>query len=564
MISWSAPTRLLFPERAGAGLAQETWRDRPDLALIVVAVLANLSWRLVRYGLNFPIWGDEAMLAVNICDRDWIGLSGTLDYNQTAPLGFLWAESCMARMFGTSLYALRLLPLVCGILSTLLFVRLACLWLPRRSAVLAIAVFCASYYPVRHSTEIKPYAVDLFVGLCLTLLGLRLHRNRDRHGDWLTWVLLSVVAVWCSYPAVFLSGGILLALLPGVCREPDVNRRCWWALSAGLLCISFAAMSHMLLAAQADHIATLVSSEMWRGAFPPLNQPWTIPWWLLRIHAGRMLAYPLGGDDWGSLPTLILVGLGIAAACRSRRGGDLPLFLAPAVCALVAACLHKYPYGGSARTSLFLAPAICLLAGSGLHSLCRRGNRGLRVRKRLRAVCLALLLLTCGGVLRDVVRPYKTLSDEQLRRAFIDLLQRSKPDEPWIVVNLLANHEPEQTVMPGGLTVPDFDFYTRTMGRSRLLKSRPLNAVSRGQPVVWLVTHVSTRHPVDPGHQTRSFAALSSAYVRTEHVRWQLDAFESLQAWKFSLPRHELHDRRVRRRMATSVSGSGPSAAHGN
>ena len=188
MIQQPSPIRSLFSGRTGPAFAQRTWPGRPDTWLIVVAVLVNLSWRLVRYGLNFPIWGDEAMLAVNICDRDWIGLAGTLDYNQTAPLGFLWAESCMARMFGTSLYALRLLPLVCGILSTLLFVRLACAWLPRRSAALAIAVFCASYYPVRHATEIKPYAVDLFVCLCLTLLGLQLHRNRNRHRGWLAWV----------------------------------------------------------------------------------------------------------------------------------------------------------------------------------------------------------------------------------------------------------------------------------------------------------------------------------------------------------------------------------------
>ena len=89
------------------------------------------------------------------------------------------------------------------------------------------------------------------------------------------------------------------------------------------------------------------------------------------------------------------------------------------------------------------------------------------------------------------------------------------------------------------------------------------NDLAPEHPVVWLVTHVSTRHPVDPSHQARSFAALSSAYVRTEHVRWQLDAFESLQAWKFSLPRHDFHGDAVRRRMATSAS-AGASAVQGN
>jgi hypothetical protein len=118
--------------------------------------------------------------------------------------------------------------------------------------------------------------------------------------------------------------------------------------------------------------------------------------------------------------------------------------------------------------------------------------------------------------------------------------------------------------MPGGLTVPDFDFYTRTLGRSRLLPSQRLSELPERQPVIWLVTHLSTRHPIDPTHQAHAFSVLASAYIRAEHISWKVDAFESLQAWRFSLPQAGIPTDNSRRRMATSGPPRRPSVTHGN
>ena len=39
--------------------------------LALVLVLAGLVWRIVRYLLNFPMWGDEAFLAMSLLVRDF-------------------------------------------------------------------------------------------------------------------------------------------------------------------------------------------------------------------------------------------------------------------------------------------------------------------------------------------------------------------------------------------------------------------------------------------------------------------------------------------------------------
>ena len=48
--------------------------------------------RLVRIVLVHPLWGDECFVAANLIERDYLGLLRPLDYDQVAPVLFLWAE----------------------------------------------------------------------------------------------------------------------------------------------------------------------------------------------------------------------------------------------------------------------------------------------------------------------------------------------------------------------------------------------------------------------------------------------------------------------------------------
>jgi len=89
-----------------------------------VGLLAvGLAWRLLRYALQFPIWGDEAFICVNLLDRDYLGLLDPLDYKQVAPILFLWSELTAFRLIGGSELAIRLLPFLAGVGSLFLFWR---------------------------------------------------------------------------------------------------------------------------------------------------------------------------------------------------------------------------------------------------------------------------------------------------------------------------------------------------------------------------------------------------------------------------------------------------------
>ena len=42
--------------------------------------------------MQFPIWGDEAYLSLSFLDRGFLEMTHKLEYNQVAPVGFLWVE----------------------------------------------------------------------------------------------------------------------------------------------------------------------------------------------------------------------------------------------------------------------------------------------------------------------------------------------------------------------------------------------------------------------------------------------------------------------------------------
>src|SRR6266851_7235749 len=151
----------------------------------------GIAWRFLRYALQFPIWGDEAFVSVNLLDRDYLGLLKPLDYKQVAPILFLWSELTVYHLLGGSELAIRLLPFLAGLGSLFLFWRLARFTLNSAGTLLAVGILAVSYYPVRHSCELKPYAFDLFWSLALLVPAVHWLARPDR---W-AWLVLQSALV---------------------------------------------------------------------------------------------------------------------------------------------------------------------------------------------------------------------------------------------------------------------------------------------------------------------------------------------------------------------------------
>jgi hypothetical protein len=380
-------------------------------------VALGVAIRLVGYLLCFPLWIDECLLAENLLDRSFLDLALPLENNQVAPVGFLWVELAVVRLFGFSEWSLRLFPLVCGIGSLFVFRHLASRLLAGLPLVFAVGCLAVAKAPVGLSANVKPYATDLFVAVVLVTMAVEWLRRPERT-IWM-WILAVAmpVALSLSYPAVFVGGAVGLGLLLPVIRR----RRChtWIAYTSCniLLCSTFAGI--LTLTSGPEFAPTRVfMHDYWTplGGFPPMTPPVRLVGWLIDVHLGdRIFAVPYGAENGGGFVPLVCCAL--AAFIMFRRGQRpvLAIFAATFGLAFVAGALQRYPYGGHNRLMQFLIPAICIGSGLGLGAILARIPRD-RLRGRLAAgVLVVFFLFGTGLCARDCARPYHYALDEEHR-----------------------------------------------------------------------------------------------------------------------------------------------------
>ncbi|MDA1114592.1 MAG: hypothetical protein O3A95_09885 [Planctomycetota bacterium] len=411
----------------------------------------HVLWMVVRFALGFPIWGDEAFVVNNFPGLSYAELFEPLPNGQVAPLLWLWLEKLFYDLGDGSIYWLRFPALLAGLLSTWLMLRFCLRALPQPSALFAFAVFAASYYPLRHAVEVKPYALDLLFAVVQLNLALDLVSASEKRlrAKAIALVAVSVVGVWASYPSMFVSGGLALYFF---LRKETRGKV---VLGSLLLGVSAAAMVFTFALPHARAASWLMEMDMWTPTLPPLERIWTWPLWLVERHAGYMSAYPTGGRDYGSLVSLLLMVVGAIGLWRSRQRLFLVLLLGPLLFNFVAAAGKFYPYGGSIRVSIFMAPAFCLLMGHGLalatqrFKLTTQGCIG-------HIICLLLFSFATLGLMRDTQQPFKAEGDV-----------RAKEFAAWI-----AEHAEEGDLVLGWCHqkdgIPDFHGLGGSMARLRV------------------------------------------------------------------------------------------------
>jgi hypothetical protein len=391
--------------------ADDRWAVRASWMLVALGVLA----RLVRYLVDYPIWHDEAFVAASLWDRDFAELARPLEYGQVAPWLFMVIERLVVMGLGYSELALRLFPTVCSILSLLVFRHLASRLLRGWALVFATGALACAFYPIRHGNEIKPYSADLLAAVSLLTLAVE-YLRRPESSRWL-WIAAAAMPLLLgvSYPAVFVAGGIGLALAPPILRRGSGRVRAAFVAWGLMLVGSFLAIYLSATVVQQREMGTFYRQGYWKDSFPPLDQPWWIPVWLLDMHSGNMTAYPVGERKGGSSATLAFALVGCLALWRRDRRIVLGVLTLPFALGLSAAFLGRYPYGGEARIMQYLAPSICLLAGLGGAALLSRLSRPALARTVPRLVVASMALLAVGLSARDLVKPYRIPADLRAR-----------------------------------------------------------------------------------------------------------------------------------------------------
>jgi Dolichyl-phosphate-mannose-protein mannosyltransferase len=408
----------------------------PIARLLMIFLGIGVGLRVVRYLLAFPLWGDEYQLAANFLNRNFAQLLLPLDHNQVAPVGFLWIELAAIWLFGFSELSLRLFPALCSIASVFLFRRVAGRLFSGMPLVLATAIFAVAYYPIRHGAEVKPYASDLCLALLLWSVVLDWHRAP--RAAWRLWGLavLAPCAMAVSFTAVIIAGGLSLGIAWSLWQQGRLRERAgpwlggpwigWLAFNLAVG-IAFLGLMRLNVAAQYD-TARDEMTRCWADGFPPWREPLALVAWLADVHTGEMFAYPAGAEHGGSSLTFFCFCLGMFAMARGQNQPAAVTILGWFALSMVAAILHRYPYGSHARLSQYLAPAICLAGASGAALVISSMRQASWRIGMLRAGLAGCGLIAAVSLGRDVFHPYKSTCDRD-HREFARRFWNDSPEE---------------------------------------------------------------------------------------------------------------------------------------
>ena len=123
--------------------------------LMVAAVAAGVLLRAIQYFADSSLWVDEAALSRNILDRSFAQLAQPLDYAQSAPIGFLFAQKVMVIFSGSELL-LRAIPFAASLTALVVFAALVRRVLTDFGQAMAVTAFALGCPFIYFAAQAKP------------------------------------------------------------------------------------------------------------------------------------------------------------------------------------------------------------------------------------------------------------------------------------------------------------------------------------------------------------------------------------------------------------------------
>jgi uncharacterized membrane protein len=439
-------------------------------------VLAGFILRLRQYLANRSLWLDESMLANNILSRSFPGLLQPLSNDQGAPIGFLLIQKAITLFLGDSEYALRLFPFLAGCLSLVLMFLLARKVASSFAGSLTLALFAFSPALIYYTSEVKQYSSDVAIALGLCLLFLEVEGKELKYRDAVLSALVGMLAIWFSHPALFVLGGLGLALFLPALRKKEPRKILTLLLIAVAWGLSLAALYFINLRHLASHQFFL---DFWREGFLPHDSS-AFHWlaWCLQTPfidlLGLRIPYPL-------IVLLFLIGL-IALTRRLPRFGLFLLLIL--LLALFASFLNLYPFAG--RMILFLAPALILILGEAVDAIVALFSRPRWIAPTLFLVMSGFLLF---GPVRSAAENFTAPKMQEHIRPTMEYLRDARRDGDLIYVYYWAEHAVRFYAPKYELASSDFIFGADHHDQPELYRAE-LDAL-RGHARVWfLFSHI--------------------------------------------------------------------------
>lgn len=379
------------------------------MPLSLASIFFGICIRIWQYIHCRSLWIDEAMLARNIIDRNFLELLNPLDFNQGAPVLFLWITKSVTTFFGTGELALRFFPLIISIIGIILFYFIAKRFLEAPFIALALIFFSLSQQLIYYSQEFKQYASDVTITLIILYLFLRYLENNNNF-ELILLFFLGSISTFLSYPSIFIISSISSAfILLKYKKQIDIS-----SLKIAIIItvwFVFFCVNYFIFLRQLSENSYLTS--FWNKGFLPI--PTSIDDVKTWINTLQDFLNFCGFTEKLQIVPLLMSGIAVVYGIRKR---STPILILAMVFffAFCAAVLCKYPF--ERRLALYTIPLFILLSAKGAEVFSK--NRNLFITF---LICLILISPTFKSISkitkhieREEIKPILEHLDSKLKQ----------------------------------------------------------------------------------------------------------------------------------------------------
>lgn len=338
-------------------------QDRLFFWLSIAVILVGITLRLAYWLYNRDLIIDESNIARNLFERDYGRLTTRLDYEQYAPVLFLWIEKTFTILFGFSEQSLRAYPLLCSIASLFVFMLVLKEFMAIRVIWFPLLYMATAHFFARYATEVKQYSPDVLITLCLIYLALKTDiLTRKPIQFFLTWFIAGSIAIWASMPSVFILAGIGTYYFIVCARAKKIMKLLPFAIAGALALAQFAGYYFAVLKqdAHSDYLQNF--HEPFFLTFSGHLEHWKHNYYVLT----DVIKTATGIWKFGIVLNLSLLTIGTIAVVKKHPVKSL-LIIVPLAVTLAAAFLKEFSL--IPRVVLFMMPLYILLIGSGLDAI---------------------------------------------------------------------------------------------------------------------------------------------------------------------------------------------------
>jgi hypothetical protein len=331
-------------------LLRERWPRVRWIDPALLIALVGIALTIDHWAGAPPLWLDEEMIALNVRDRSFVGLTGSLWLGQSAPFGWLVLERAAMLTLGASERAVRLVPVLFGIATLVTAVWVGRRWMSPIGAGVLVLLCTFGRWTSHYPLEVKHYSADTFFGLLLPALAVwTTEADTTKHMRRAAiWWAIAAAGLWLANGALLVTPACALILLVIIWRRSGRRAVVMFSLLGCLWLVSFGL--HFLVTIR-HALGNEFLRSYWASGLPPAGAGLseTLRWLASRFEA--LAINPGGTDAWVRFWLAAAGGFALVA----HRFPSV-IFAAVPLSAFVFAVLQLVPL--HERLSLWTVPAL--------------------------------------------------------------------------------------------------------------------------------------------------------------------------------------------------------------